>query len=95
MGKVRNVKFVAQIDRQVYKLEICKSRSNGCRVGHLTYFSFRTSLHLLNDIHYVHRITCNSMSKNNCAQFCTQWAYIMVRHGANFAAQMDFKKPQI
>ena len=40
----------------------CKSRSKGCPVDDVTYFSFRTSFDLWNDIHYVRRITSMSTS---------------------------------
>jgi len=69
MGIAREFKFRVRIDRQAYKQK-CKSRSKGCPVGHVIYFSFRTSFDLWSDIHYVRRIT--SMSKTKCDLLCHQ-----------------------
>ena len=83
MSIARDFKFGMRIDRHAYKPKM-QSRSKGCPVDHVTYFSFRTSFDPWNDIHYVHRITSMSTS---VIYFTT----IMVRHGANFAVQRNLK----
>ena len=66
----------------------CKSRSKGCPVGHVIYFSFRTSFDLWNDIHYVCRISTMSTSSSAMQRDCAS-SINDFRWGDQFEAIID------